>query len=55
MYEVSVEVMTLNEKFKKTQTNFADVVNAILLDPKKKIKASEAGDGCCEGGETPEA
>jgi hypothetical protein len=26
----------------------------MLLDPKKKIKANEAGDGCCEGGETPE-
>ena len=68
VYETSLEAQALNEKvsniftfkfdrvlqFKKTQTNFADVVNAKLLDPKRKIKANEAGDGCCEGGETNE-
>ena len=26
-----------------------------MADPKKKFKAEEAGDGCCPGGETPQA
>lgn len=52
VFEVSMEAMTLNDLWAKKSESFADTVKAMLLDPKKKLKANEeAGGGCCEGGD----
>lgn len=54
VFEVSAEVMQLNDLWKQKQP-FGEVVASLLTDPKKKIKASDEGDGCCGGDESPQA
>lgn len=54
VYEQSTEAMALNDLWQKKDT-FKDVVNGMKVElvKGKKIKTSEAGDGCCGGDDSP--